>query len=111
MPSLCNAPVVSLEIWLMMVSSCASGSGSSVVGEYAGCPFAEEEAGLAVRWLANSRLDRIEDAVSGGERGRLEAGEMGREANLSDGGASTVRPAGGPPLALGAAFKILNTYG
>lgn len=41
MPSLCNAPVVSLEMWPMIVRSCASGSGSSVGGEKT-----DEELGL-----------------------------------------------------------------
>lgn len=33
MPSLCNAPVVSLEICPIIVRSCASGSGSSPEGK------------------------------------------------------------------------------
>jgi hypothetical protein len=79
-PSLWRAPVVSLEIWPIIVSNWASGSNSSAVGEKIPFPLAEDVLGL-VRWLGDEcRLltDAVEEAVSRGEVGRLEDGENDR---------------------------------
>jgi hypothetical protein len=64
----------------MMLSNCASGSGSWTGGENWSFPLCDDVLGL-VRWLgADWRFpaDATEDAVPCGDIGRLGAGELGR---------------------------------
>lgn len=46
--------MVSLEMWPIMVSSWASGSGSSMAGENKALPLSEDVLGV-VRWLGEER--------------------------------------------------------
>jgi hypothetical protein len=110
MPSLCIAPVFSLEMWLMIVVSCSSGSGSLTGGEglCSPCPFTEDDVWLVRAGEADRRWsNEAEDAVRGGEIGRLSKEGDAASSRLpfddSVGGASA------PTRVL--EFRIRYTYG